>query len=460
MKWLFKLLIKSKCLANVTFIRALYLNNRLFIAIGVVVTFFVISFLGPAWMFVFSKVLFLLLLALVLTDLLLLFRVKKGIRGYRDTPEKLSNGDDNEVSIYLENFYPFTASLNVIDEIPHQFQRRDLNFELHIEAGKKKIIQYFIRPVKRGEYSFGTVNVFANSPLGLFSRRFKFSGDALIPVYPSFIQMRKYELMAISNRLMDSGIKRIRRIGQNREFELIKEYVSGDDFRTVNWRATARRNHLMVNNFQDERSQQVYSLIDKGRVMQMPFNGLSLLDYAINASLAISNIAIKKSDKAGLITFQHVIGSTVVAGKQSKQMLRIMETLYNQKTAYRESDFSALYTHIRRKITQRSLLLLFTNFESIHGLHRQMPYLKSLSNQHLLVVIFFENSEMKTLLDNPATELKDIYYKAVAEKFSYDKKLIMKELSKYGIQSLLTAPEDLTINAINKYLELKSRGMI
>ena len=142
------------------------------------------------------------------------------------------------------------------------------------------------------------------------------------------------------------------------------------------------------------------SLIDKGRVMQMPFNGLSLLDHAINASLVISNIAIKKSDKAGLITFQHKIGSIVPAGKQSKQMLRIMEVLYNQKTSYRESDFSSLFTHVRRKITHRSLLLLFTNFESIYGLHRQLPYLKSLSNQHLLVVIFFENTEMRSLLDH------------------------------------------------------------
>lgn len=442
------------------YFRALYLNNRLFIAIAVVVGSFIVSFIMDEWLIVLSKTLFFFLIAFILTDAILLFRIKKGIHGYRITPEKLSNGDENELKIYLENFYPFAVQLNVIDEIPHQFQRRDLNFEATLNAGKKKVIQYHIRPVKRGEYSFGAVNVFASSPLGFLSRRFRFSADALVPVYPSFIQMRKYELMAISNRLTDSGIKRIRRIGQNREFELIKEYVSGDDFRTVNWRATARKNHLMVNHFQDERSQQVYSLIDKGRVMQMPFHGLSLLDYAINASLVISNIAIKKSDKAGIVTFQHKIGSMVPAGKQSKQMLSIMELLYNQKTAYRESDFSALYAHVRRKITQRSLLLLFTNFESIYGLQRQLPYLKSLSHQHLLVVIFFENTEMKSLLEAPADSLKEVYYKAVAEKFSYDKKLIVKELTAHGIQALLTAPENLTVNTINKYLELKARGMI
>ncbi|MEO7988327.1 MAG: DUF58 domain-containing protein [Chryseolinea sp.] len=439
--------------------RSLYLNNRLFLAIIIVVVTFLVSFLVDAFI-VIPKALFILVLAIIFTDLILLFRTRKGLHGYRFTPEKLSNGDENEIKIYIENFYPFTASLSVIDEIPHQFQRRDLQFLVGIKPGESKIIHYYLRPVKRGEYSFGSVNVFARSPLGFLSKRFQFSADALVPVYPSYVQMRKYELMAISNRLTNTGIKKIRRIGQNMEFELIKEYVTGDDFRTVNWKATSRKNQLMVNHYQDERSQQVYSLIDKGRLMEMPFNGLSLLDYAINASLVISNIAIKKSDKAGLLTFQDKIGTMLPASKQNGQMSKILEVLYNQKTAYREPDFSALYTHVRRKITQRSLLLLFTNFESIYGLHRQLTFLKSLAKQHLLVVIFFENTEMKSLLTKPAPDLKSIYYKAIAEKFSYDKKLIVKELARHGIQALLTSPEQLTINTINKYLELKSRGMI
>lgn len=440
-------------------LRKLYLNSRLFLVIGIVIISFIVSFVLGAGILI-AKILFFLLVATILTDLILLFRTRKGLHGYRSTLEKLSNGDENEIRIYIENFYPFNISVRVIDEIPHQFQRRDLNFQLLLSPGKSKIIQYFLRPVKRGEYSFGSVNVYVNSPIGFLSRRFQFSAALLVPVYPSYIQMRKYELLAISNRLTETGIKKIRRIGQNMEFELIKEYVSGDDFRTINWRATARKNHLMVNHYQDERSQQIYSLIDKGRVMQMPFNGLSLLDYAINASLVISNIAIKKSDKAGLLTFQDKIGTMLPAGKQCNQMSRIMEVLYNQKTGYRETDFSAVYTFVRRKITQRSLLLLFTNFESIYGLQRQLPYLKTLAKQHLLVVVFFENTEMKSMLTEPAGNLKEVYYKAIAEKFSYDKRLIVKELNRHGIQALLTPPEQLTVNTINKYLELKSRGMI
>lgn len=440
-------------------LKSLYFKSLFFQSAGGIIALFILAFFFPPLTAV-PKLLVLIFAVLLLVDFVLLFGMRKGILAERTCAERLSNGDENPIQITIENFFRFPLKLNVVDEIPFQFQKRDLNYHVRVGRNEIKRINYHLRPVKRGEYSFGTVNVFAASPLGLLSRRYKFSADKMVPVYPSYIQMRKYELMAISNKLTETGIKKIRRIGHNLEFELIKEYVPGDDYRTINWKATARRTSLMVNHYQDERSQQVYSLIDKGRVMQMPFNGMSLLDYAINASLVVSNIAIKKSDKAGLITFQDKIGTTLPAGKRNRQMMQIMEVLYNQKTAYRESDFSVLYTHVRRKITQRSLLLLFTNFESIYGLHRQLPYIKRLSHQHLVVVIFFENTEIAKLIEQPATDLKEVYYKAVAEKFSFEKRLIVKELTKHGIQALLTSPEKLTVDTINKYLELKARGMI
>jgi uncharacterized protein (DUF58 family) len=441
------------------FIRSLYLNNRLFQATGGIAVLFIFAFVLDTgeWL---PKILFLILLAIILTDLILLFRVSTGLKGERWCADKLSNGDENEIVIRIQNLYAFTVNLRIFDELPHQFQKRDLEFKLHVASGKEKNIPYWLRPVKRGEYSFGAVNVLASTPIGLLSRRFKFSSDKMVPVYPSYLQMRKYELLAIHNRLTETGIKKIRKIGNNQEFELIKEYVQGDDIRTINWKATARRSSLMVNHYQDERSQQVYSLIDKGRVMQMPFNGLSLLDYAINTALVISNIAVKKYDKAGLITFQDKIGTLLPAGRKNDQMAQILEVLYNQKTAYRETDYSTLHSFVRMKISHRSLLLLFTNFETLSSLERQLPYLKSLALRHVLVVIFFENTEVKLLLENPADSVREIYQKAIAEKFSYEKKLIVKELNRHGIYAVLTPPEKLSINTINMYLELKARGTI
>jgi uncharacterized protein (DUF58 family) len=432
--------------------------------VGFVVAFFLPWLLGPMQVLLGAAVL------LTLLDAVLLYAPGQGggqpVFGRRVLGDKLSNGDDNEVQLYLESRYRFGLHVEVIDEIPHQFQRRDVLFKTSIQPGQTGIITYKLRPTKRGEYEFGALNVYAASPLGLVRRRFRFDQNRVVPVYPSFLQMRQYELLAIHNRLTEVGVKRIRRVGQSMEFEQTRPYASGDDPRNINWKASARRatggpaDTLIVNHFQDERAQQVFCLIDKGRVMRMPFAGLSLLDYAINATLVMSNIALIKHDKAGLITFSNKPGNTVAAERRAGHMRTILEVLYRQKTQYLETDYELLYATVRAKIKQRSLLILFTNFETLQGMERQLPYLRGLSKSHLLLVVFFENTELRSYLDAPAATTADVYNQTIAEKFQQEKRQIVLELQRYGIQALLTPPQLLTVNTINKYLEFKARGLI
>lgn len=440
-------------------IRSLYLQKRFFIC---ALALSGLAMAGFAFrpLLVLAQAGFFIFLLLIAVDIWLLYRIERGLSAKRILAERLSNGDENPVILEMGNHYPHLIHTKVIDEIPPQFQRRDLSFFFSLESGAQKSHTYFLRPVKRGSYHFGRINLYASNMLGLVSRRYIMEEAQEVPVYPSYLQMRKYELLAISNNLQDPGTKKMRRIGHNQEFEQIKEYVRGDDYRTINWKATARQGDLMVNKYQDERSQQVYSLVDKGRLMHMPFHGMSLLDYAINASLVISNIAIRKEDKAGLMAFQHKVQLVIPASKRPGQMRLIQEGLYRQKTAWKESDFGKLYLNIRQNINQRSLLLLYTNFESLQSMQRQLPYLRRIAKQHLLVVIFFENSELKKNLEDPAPGLEQVYTHTIIEKLIYEKKLIVKELQRYGIQALLTSPESLTVNTINKYLELKARGLI
>jgi uncharacterized protein (DUF58 family) len=437
----------------------LFLTRRLFTAIGGCVVFFKLAFLFP-WLGILPELAFWALVVLTAIDLLMLYRLPDAIFAKRHAPERLSNSDDNELGIYIENRYPFKVYAGIIDEIPFQFQKRDVWFKTELTPGAHKLINYTLRPTKRGEYEFGSIRVFVQSALGLVSRRYNFSQTEVLPVYPSFLQMRKYELMAISNRLNEIGVKKIRRLGHSLEFEQVKTYVAGDDYRTINWKATARHGSLMTNNYTDEKSQQVYCVIDKSRAMKMPFDGLSLLDYAINASLVLSNIALLKEDKAGLITVAEKIGSVVPADRRHSQMNKILEVLYKEKTRYLETNMEALYITIRKAIKQRSLVVFFTNFESMSALQRQLPFLKQIARFHLLLVVFFENTELKQLNEKPATDVEEIYIKTIAEKFAYDKKLIVKELAKHGIQSILTTPQNLTINTINRYLELKAKQKI
>ncbi|QEC77854.1 DUF58 domain-containing protein [Mucilaginibacter ginsenosidivorax] len=441
------------------FYKDLFLTNRLFTGLGISVVIFVLSFFFP-WLGVIPALVFWALVLLFLIDVLMLYKTAKGVFAKRYAPERLSNSDENELGVYVENWYPFNVSIGIIDEIPFQFQKRDIWFKTTLKPHERKLISYSLRPTKRGEYEFGDIRVYAKSPLGLIRRRYTFEQAETLPVYPSFLQMRKYELMAISNRLTDIGIKKIRRIGHSLEFEQVKNYVAGDDYRTINWKATARQGNLMVNSYTDEKSQHVYCIIDKSRAMKMPFEGLSLLDYAINASLVLSSVALIKEDKAGLITASEKIGAVIPADRKSSQLNKILEVLYKERTRYLETNMELLYSTVRTVIKQRSLVVFFTNYESMNALNRQLPYLKRIAKFHLLLVVFFENTELKTLSEKQATDLEGIYIKTIAEKFAYDKKLIVKELAKYGIQSILSAPQNLTINTINKYLELKAKQKI
>lgn len=437
----------------------LFLENRLFIALGICSALFLFAFFLPILGDI-PYIAFGVLLLLFLIDIYLLHSSKKTVFLRRDVPDRLSNGDDNELKIYLENFYPFQVSIGIIDEIPFQFQKRDLWFNTTLKTKEQKIINYFLRPTKRGEYDFGFTRLFVKSPLGLVSRRFNVAGAGKVPVYPSFLKLREYELMAISNRLTDVGIKKIRRVGHSMEFDQVKNYVAGDDFRTINWKATARRSDLMVNTYTEERSQHIYCVIDKSRAMKMPFEGMSLLDYAINASLILSSVALIKQDKAGLITVAEKTKNVVLADRRPTQLNKIMEVLYNEKTRYLETDMEALFVSLRSALKQRSLVVFFTNFECMSALERQLPYLKRIAKYHLLLVVFFENTTLKTLSDDDAKDVEGIYIKTIAEKFAYEKRLMVKELTKHGILSLLTAPQNLTVNVVNRYLAIKARQQI
>lgn len=404
----------------------------------------------------------LLIFVLVLTavDGLILFINKEGINAQRILPEKLSNGDENSVKVDIRNNYNFNINTKIIDEIPFQFQKRDFLIKKDIESGNNTYLEYILEPKERGEYSFGNLNIYVNSPIGLVSRRFTFQKDAKLASYPSFIHLRKYELMALQNEFMLGGIKKIRKLGHTMEFEQIRDYVQGDDIRSINWKATSKSSKLMVNQFQDEKSQRIIMLIDKGRTMKMPFNGLSLLDYSINATMALSHIILKKGDRAGMMTFSKKPENKVVADNKSGQLKKISEALYNVQTNFFESDFGRLYQETKFHLNQRSLVLLFTNFETLDGLNRQMKYLRGIAKNHLLVVIFFKNSEVQKLLNTNPENMQEIYDEIIAEKFEFEKKLIIQELRKYGIYSIYTLPENLNIDVINKYLEIKARGIL
>jgi uncharacterized protein (DUF58 family) len=437
----------------------MFLTNRFFWLFGAIIVLFALAY-PFGFMFPLAQTVLTLVCLLSLVDAALLYIRKPALTCIRKLNPVFSLSDPNPVEIRLENNGNLRLSLTVIDELPVQFQQRDFEVGLSLAPGEKTSYRHSLRPMSRGAWTFGSINVFVATRLGLLERRLVFRQEQEVAVYPSIVQMKRYELRAMRHIAHETGIKKMRRIGHSYEFEQIKNYVQGDDYRSVNWKASSRRNVLMVNQYEDERSQQVYCIVDKSRVMRMPFEGLSLMDYAINTTLAISNIILKKKDKAGLLTFSDVMGATLKAERGAGQLNRIIESLYREKERGVEANYELLYEAVRRLIGARSLLLLFTNFESNYAMERVLPTLRRLNRFHLVVVVFFENTEIRDLASQPTYKTADIYRQTVARQFLQEKKEIVQKLRQYGIQAILTKPQDLTLNTINKYLELKSRGLI
>lgn len=448
-----------KKIRSILTLQHLYLRPRFFWLFGGLILLMLMSFAIPV-LFPVAQALVVVGVIIVLVDVMLLFNGNVKIDVKRTLPRQLSLGDDNKVTLEVHNGYGMPLGITVIDELPTEFQRRDFDWTEQYKPDETKTYTYILRPVLRGEYTFYNVNVFINSIFGIVERRIVHEDEQQILVYPSVQQMNRFSLMAVARIATMRGVKKVRRLGASYEFAQIRNYVKGDDYRSINWKATGRRNELMINQFEDERSQQIFSVIDKGRSMQMPFNGMSLLDYAVNTALVISSVSLQKHDRAGLLTFSDKIGVTVKAQDGPGHLNRIIETLYKEQPRNFEANYELLYTATKQFIKRRSLLFLYTNFESYSAMARVLPLLRRINKMHLLVVVFFENTEIVDYAHREAYTTEEIYYKTIASKFVEEKYRIVQKLRQYGIQVILTRPEELSVDSVNKYLELKSRGMI
>lgn len=436
-----------------------FFSNRFYIAMLVLAGFFCVGFFVPLLVPI-SKWLLVLFFGITSFDLLLLWNNQLKIQAKRILPKTLSLGYQHSVVIKLYNYSPYTLDFVCIDELPIKLQKRDLRELKRIQGNQDVEVTYDIRPVSIGLYQYGKIICLVKSEIGLVIRRFEIEAQRSIPVYPSIKEMQENEFIAFGFSQQDEGTKRIRRVGQSTEFDHIKNYVLGDDFQKINWKASSRGNGIMVNHYEDERAQPIYMIIDKGRSMKMAFDQLTLLNYAINAVLAMSNVILKKYDRAGLITFSNKTDTFLPADKKRGQLKKILLNLYNEVEGKHEANFEELYQVVRKSVPNRSLLFLFTNFESKYAMLRVLPVLRLLNKRHLLVVILFENTEVLKLSQEPSKSLQNVYDQTMAEKYIFEKRLMVRDLNQHGIQTILTKPTGLTPAVIKKYLDLKSRVAI
>lgn len=382
------------------------------------------------------------------------------VRAARRCRDRFDNAEDNDVRLRIDNLCRLPLRLTVRDELPPAFRYHDAVFALRLRGGEGKTVHYALRPTERGGYGFGHVLLFVRTPLGLLERKVKGAWPQKVKVYPAYERLAQYELAAAGTELTPHGRKPLRRAGCSTEYDQIRDYVTGDDYRTLNWKASARAGRWMVNTYTDERAQPVWCLIDKGRIMQRTRAHVTLLDYAVNAALALSYVALQRDDMAGLVTFADAIDTTVPAARRPGQLQTLLEALYAQATRYAEADYEALALHLSRTVRSRSLLVLFTDFASPDHLRRSLPSLRRLAANHCLLVIFFADEAVERLASAPADSLQSQRLRTLAADHCLSRRGLVATLRQCGIHTLLTTPGRLTVDAINKYLTLKRQGAV
>lgn len=390
-----------------------------------------------------------------------LSRQARHLSASRTFDRRLSLGDDNVVRVRIANAGDRDLAGDLVEELPVQFQEREFRLGFTLNAGETKLLTYRLRPTERGEYRFGRMLVLLRTGFGLADRRFVFGPDEQsVAVYPSVLQMRQ-QALRVSQLLRRGGATvRQRQLGRSYEFDQIKTYVAGDDYRQLNWKATARTGHLMANTYVEERSQQVVALVDTSRTMLSPFEGLSLLDYSVNSALALLNVGLLRGDRVGLVGFDRRVHSRIAPGNRPEQLGRLLELLYAQAPTDYEPDYDALGQYVQRFVRGRSLLMLYTNFATAVSLERNLPALRRLSRQHLLLVVLFVNAEVSALAEVAPRRLEDAYLATVAAEHEAAQTQIASTLTQNGILVLRTRPQDLTAEAVTNYLAVKRGGRI
>ncbi len=440
--------------------KSVYLTNRFYYVLLTFIILFCIAFLFPS-LILFLKILLLVFIVWCIRDLYFLLKDKEPVNVTRECKTIWSMDYENPIKLNINWLTSIPYEYTIEDELPEVFSDQFNKIHAHTKD-QFKYHQYIIIPKKRSIFQFGRTHVFLKSNDKLFERRLSFDTQIDISVYPAIAQFNDSKFnYKISNR-SEGGFHQVRRLGHGYEFDHIKAYIRGDDIRSINWKATGRMNSLMVNQYEDDVSQSVYHILDKSRIMNFKSNGMTLLDYAINTILIHSKVVLDKKDRVGFISYSKFIDTFILADRIGAQLRKILSALYNESNTESESNIELLMHTVRSQIRQRSLIFLYTNFESLSALERTLPYLKSIQTYHQLVVIFFSNDHVIDRMDAiKRNDVKhDCYDIAVLENYSLEKQLIVNRIQRENIHALLVEPNRLGISTINKYLELKSKGIM
>jgi uncharacterized protein (DUF58 family) len=378
----------------------------------------------------------------------------------RINDSKLSLGAENAITLLLANRGQRPISFLLRDEFPYQFISDAATLKGSIPAYDIHEARYHLRPLQRGNYQFGDINIRYLSALKTFVRQARYPAQAQVKVYPNVLDVRKYDLLARRGLLFELGLRANRQFGAGTEFSRLREYNTDDEFRRINWKATARRGKPIAAEYETERSQYIVSMIDTGRLMRPPIGDLAKLDYAINTALLLSYVATLKGDHVGLLTFADDV-RTYLAPKRGKgQFYHMLEALYNVQFEPVEADYGQALAYLGVKHKRRSLVIMFTDLVTLDAAKPLIAHMARLAQRHLPLCVVISDPNITNLAAQPPRDSGAVYQRAVAEMLLDERRVVLDTLNRSGVLTLDVPADKLTVSVINKYLELKGRGAI
>lgn len=401
----------------------------------------------------------LLLLVLLIVDHIITPK-KSSIEIVREYEEKLSLGVENEIILRLDNHSKYVIKAQLTDEVPVDFEISHKELNVKVRQKSKSWGYYRVIPQKRGEFAFGTVYLRYNGILGLIQRTYKYDLHQSCKVYPNMKDLRKYSVTSLKKSEQLAGLKRSKGFDMGTDFESLREYSHGDDYKKINWTASARVNKIIVNQYQQEKNQTIFILIDSGRVMNSEIKNIKKLDYAINSAFVLSEIAMKKEDNIGLLVFDKEVNRYVKPGKGLGHFRLIGESMYNVKDNMVTTDYQKALSYLNQKHSRRSLLCIFTELFNQEEALQMISAIKTIARKHIPLVISIKDPGLNALAEGPIKRTEDLFTRAAAISVLEERERVKKTFEKAGIYALDVEPDKLSLQVINKYLDMKSKLLI
>ncbi|HEY9069924.1 MAG TPA: DUF58 domain-containing protein [Candidatus Ozemobacteraceae bacterium] len=382
------------------------------------------------------------------------------IRVTRIVARKLSIGEQNDVVLQVENHAFQQLEVTLLDAPPLEFSTAREPLSVTVPGRTRIEVRYRVEPSRRGRFSFGPLSVRFRGRLEMIVRQGEAAAGMPVEVYPNIKNVARFELRVRRSHLVETGLKSERRRGQGTDFESLREYVRGDEFRRIDWKATARRHKMISREYQSEVNQSVLVLLDCGRPLGAKLPRGTMLDATVDATLLLVQRVLRSGDNAGLLAFSDRPTRFIPPAKGKRQLHLIMSQLAAAQPDRSESDYGAAFRFLMTRRIKRSLLILLTDLTTGEAAERLRNEVPMVLRKHLVVVVSVFPPGLAVSVGSVPERAEQAWESIVAGEILSRVKTAHRELEKIGVGTLLLPPEQLSTALLANYLRLKLRSQL